>query len=103
MTISEIKIRKTFDEGNLKAIASVVLDDCFAVHDIKVIQGGGRLFVAMPSRKDECGAYRDIVHPMCAEARNRFEEAIIDEYERFVAVEDVMEKENTPYYCINRP
>ncbi len=102
MTISEIKIRKTFNDGNLKAIASVVLDDCLAVHDIKVIQGG-RLFVAMPSRKGEDGAYRDIVHPMCAEARNRFEEAIIDEYERFVAVEGVMEKENTLYYCMNRP
>ena len=87
MTISEIKIRKTFDEGNLKAIASVVLDDCFAVHDIKVIQGGGRLFVAMPSRKGADGAYRDIVHPMYADVRSRFEEEILGAYERYLAVE----------------
>ena len=91
MTISEIKIRKTFDEGNLKAIASDVLDDCFAVHDIKVIQGSGRLFVAMPSRKDEGGAYRDIVHPMCADVRSRFEEDILGAYERYLAVEGVMD------------
>ena len=91
MTISEIKIRKTFDEGNLKAIASVVLDNCFAVHDIKVIQSNGKTFVAMPSRKSEDGAYRDIVHPMCADVRSSFEEEILGAYERYLAVERVMD------------
>lgn len=94
MTISEIKIRKTFDEGNLRAIASVVLDNCFAVHDIKVIQSNGKTFVAMPSRKVEDGAYRDIVHPMCADVRNRFEEEILGAYERYLAVESAIEYEH---------
>lgn len=53
MTISEIKIRKTFSEGNLKAIVSATLDNCLAIHDIKIVQGSDRLFAAMPSRKDE--------------------------------------------------
>ena len=95
MTISEIKIRKTFDEGNLKAIASVVLDNCFAVHDIKVIQGNGKTFVAMPSRKGEDGAYRDIVHPMYPDVRSRFEEEILGAYERCLAVERVIEMDMT--------
>lgn len=39
MTISEIRIRKTFPEGNLKAIVSATLDNCLAIHEIKIIQG----------------------------------------------------------------
>lgn len=90
MTISEIKIRRTFNEGNLKAIASVVLDNCVAVHDIKVIQGNSRLFVAMPSRKGEDGAYRDIVHPMGSDTRTSFEEEILGAYEKYTAIEGLV-------------
>ena len=53
-----------------------------AVHDIKVVQGGERMFVAMPSRKDENGAFRDIVHPISASARNLFEQRILEAYEQ---------------------
>lgn len=89
MEITKTTIRKTFNEGNLKAIVSIVLDDCLALHDIKVIDGNSRMFVAMPSRKGEDEIYRDIVHPMCAETRNRFEQEILDAYERYLAVETV--------------
>ena len=50
MKISDVKTRKIFTEGNLKAVVSITLDDCIAIHDIKVIQGHERLFVAMPNR-----------------------------------------------------
>ena len=53
MLITEVKIRKTFAEGTLKAIVSITIDNSLVIHDIKVIQGTDRLFVAMPSRKDE--------------------------------------------------
>ena len=59
MLITEIKIRKTFTDGALRGIVSVTIDDCLAIHDIKVVQGSERLFIAMPSRKDENGIYRD--------------------------------------------
>lgn len=55
MDISDIKIRKTIAEGRLRAIVSITFDDTLAVHDIKIVQGDERLFVAMPSRKDDNG------------------------------------------------
>ena len=76
MKISDIKFRKSFTGGNLKAIASLTIDGCIAVHEIKVIQTD-HLFVAMPSRKDEAGNYRDIVHPINESARNLIETAIL--------------------------
>ena len=60
MEITDVKIRKIMTEGRLRAVVSVTIDDMFAVHDIKVVQGDERLFVAMPSRKDENGVYHDI-------------------------------------------
>lgn len=86
MDITDVKIRKILSEGRLRAVVSVTVDDAIAVHDIKVVQGDERLFVAMPSRKDENGVFRDIVHPISPSARKMFEETILDAYERQMAV-----------------
>ena len=86
MEITDVKIRKIMSEGRLRAVVSVTVDDMLAVHDIKVVQGDERLFVAMPSRKDENGVFRDIVHPISASARKLFEKTILDAYERQLAV-----------------
>lgn len=88
MTITGIKVRKLIPDGRLKGIISVTFDDSFAVHDIKVVQGDDRLFVAMPSRRDDTGAFRDIVHPISKEARTQMENEILDAY--YKAVEEVM-------------
>ena len=85
MEITDVKIRKFITEGRLKAIVSVTIDNMLAVHDIKVVQGEERLFAAMPSRKDENGIFRDIVHPITADARKQLENAVLDEYERQLA------------------
>ena len=79
MRISDIKFRKSLDNGNLKAIASLTIDGCIAIHELKVIQTD-HLFVAMPSRKDEAGAYHDIVHPTNENARNLIESAVLAAY-----------------------
>ena len=79
MKISDIKFRKSLTDGNLKAIASMTIDDCIAVHELKVIQTD-HLFVAMPSRKDEVGNYHDIVHPINESARNLIESAVLSAY-----------------------
>ena len=86
MEITDVKIRKIMSEGRLRAVVSVTVDDMLAVHDIKVVQGDERLFVAMPSRKDENGVFRDIVHPISPSARKLFEETILDAYERQIAI-----------------
>ncbi len=82
MNITNIKVRKLIPEGRLKGIISVTFDDCFAVHDIKVVQGDDRLFVAMPSRRDDSGVFRDIVHPISTEARAKIEEEVLSAYRK---------------------
>ena len=79
MKISDIKFRKSLTGGTLKAVASLTIDGCIAIHEIKVIETD-RLFVAMPSRKDESGAYHDIVHPINESARNLIETAVLSAY-----------------------
>ncbi len=80
MQITDIKIRKFFDEGPMKAIVSVTFNDCLAVHDVKVIYARDRYFIVMPSRKNPDGTYRDIVHPINSDFRRELEEAVIDAY-----------------------
>ena len=86
MEITDVKVRKIMSEGRLRAVVSVTIDDMLAVHDIKVVQGDERLFVAMPSRKDENGVFRDIVHPISPSARKLFEESILEAYDRQLAI-----------------
>ena len=94
MEITDVKIRKIMSEGRLRAVVSVTIDDMLAVHDIKVVQGDERLFVAMPSRKDENGVFRDIVHPISPSARKLFEESILDAYDRQFAILETEEASN---------
>lgn len=89
MNISDIKIRKTINEGRLRAIVSITLEDTLAVHDIKIVQGDERLFVAMPSRRDSNGVFRDIVHPISPDARKNVEEEILEAYSRHLAVSEI--------------
>lgn len=82
MKITDIKLRKTFDEGPLKAVVSVTLDGEFAVHDIKIINAQDRYFTVMPGKKKADGTFRDIAHPINSEFRNYLESAILEEYTR---------------------
>lgn len=81
MKITSVNVRKVEKEDSrMKGIASVLLDDCFAIHDLKIIEGDTGLFVAMPSRKTATGGYRDIAHPINPETRKMFEETILEAY-----------------------
>lgn len=91
MEITSVNVRKIEKEGSrMKGIASILLDDSFAVHDIRIIEGDNGLFIAMPSRKTATGGYRDIAHPINPEVRAMFEEAILEAYDK---AEDVSEEE----------
>ena len=82
MKITSVNVRKVEKEDSrMNGIASVLLDDCFAIHDIRIIEGDNGLFIAMPSRKTATGGYRDIAHPINPEVRTMFEEAIFEAYE----------------------
>ncbi len=86
MEVTDIKIRRIVTEGRLRAVVSITIDSMLAVHDIKIVQGDERLFVAMPSRKDENGIFRDIVHPISVSSRNAIESEILDAYNRHIAL-----------------
>lgn len=88
MNITDIKIRKLMSDGRLRAIVSVTIDDSIALHDIKVIEGPNRLFVAMPSRRDDNGIFRDIVHPISAEGRTSIEERVLTAYNEYLATHE---------------
>ncbi len=93
MQITDIKIRKIIPEGRLRAVISITIDNQLAVHDIKVVQGDERLFVAMPSRKDESGIFRDIVHPISPEARQLIEGQILEAYKAHLEAQQASESE----------
>jgi len=82
MIITDIKVRKLFDEGPMKAIVSVTFDAQLAVHDIKVINARDKFFIVMPSRKNPDNTYRDIVHPINAQFRDEVETAVIGAYNK---------------------
>jgi len=81
MNITDIKVRKINAEGRMKAVVSVTFDDAFVVHDIKVIEGQEKLFIAMPSRKTPDGEFKDIAHPINAEMREMLQSKILEKYE----------------------
>ncbi|HAJ98100.1 MAG TPA: septation protein SpoVG [Ruminococcus sp.] len=94
MEITDIKIRKIITEGRLRAVVSITIDRMLAVHDIKIVQGDERLFIAMPSRRDENGVFRDIVHPIMPEGRKMIEDSILDAYQKYLALAEIEEQAN---------
>lgn len=88
MEITDVKVRKLFDDGPMKAIVSVTFDHQLALHDIKVINAREKLFIVMPSRKNPDETYRDIVHPINATFRAKLEDAVIAAYEKALAEAD---------------
>lgn len=84
MEISDIKIRKTMNDGRLRAVVSITIDNAIAIHDIKLVQGDDRMFVAMPSRREDSGMYRDIIHPISSSVRDKLEQRILEAYQNFI-------------------
>ena len=80
MQITDIKFRAVPAHGKLRALVSVTFDGVLAVHDIKIIAGHDRLFLAMPSRRMPDGHFRDVAHPVGAELRDMLERQVLDAY-----------------------
>lgn len=82
MQITDVKVRKLFEDGPMKAIVSVTFDGQLAVHDIKVINARDKFFIVMPSRKNPDETFRDIVHPINSQFRGVLEAAVIEAYDQ---------------------
>lgn len=89
MEITSVTVRRFDREGsNVKGFASVVLDEAFAIHDIRIIEGENGLFIAMPSKKKATGGFSDICHPLNSEVRGLFQEKILEEFEKAEVVSE---------------
>jgi stage V sporulation protein G len=77
--ITRVTVRE-IDMNMVKGIASIILDDCFVVHDLRVVDGDRGYFVAMPSRKLPNGDFKDIAHPLNSETREKIQEAVLREF-----------------------
>ncbi|MFA1643563.1 septation regulator SpoVG [Chryseomicrobium aureum] len=80
MEVTDVRLRKVETEGRMRAIASITLDHEFVVHDLRVIDGNGGLFVAMPSKRTPDGEFRDIAHPINATTRTKVQDAVLAAY-----------------------
>jgi stage V sporulation protein G len=79
MEITEVSV-SLMDDEKLKAFANIVIDNLFVVRGLKIIEHIGRYFIAMPSRKQRDGSFRDIAHPITSEFRTQLEKVVLDKY-----------------------
>lgn len=79
MEITDVRVFPVHEE-KLKAFVSIILDDCFVISDIKIINGNSGLFLSMPSKKRKNGSFRDIAHPLNNETRKMIEEKVFAKY-----------------------
>lgn len=79
--ITNVKIAKVETVNRVKAVATITIDNCFVVHNIKVLEDKYKgLFVVMPSQRISDGSFKDIAHPINTETRNSIQQAILKEY-----------------------
>lgn len=78
----DVKIGAIHPDGNVKAYASVNLNDCFAIRNVKIVDSTKGLFIAMPSYKAGNGEYKDICFPVTKEFREQLSEAVINAYQQ---------------------
>jgi stage V sporulation protein G len=88
MKITDVKVKVLDTENRLKAVSNITIDECFVVHEIRIIDGKEGLFVAMPSRKLPNGSFRDIAHPINQETRKLVEDAVLAEYNKTLEADD---------------
>lgn len=85
MNITDIKVRPVTDNDKLKAYVTVTFDKELVIHNIKVISSDNSLFIAMPSRKTNLGEYKDVVHPISQDFRERLTKEVLDAYQKETA------------------
>jgi len=88
MEITDIRVRKVTGEGKLKAYVTVTFDECFVVHNVKIIEGKTGVFIAMPSRKTRAGDYKDVAHPIHPEFRAKLQDQILEKYDSGAVPDD---------------
>jgi len=94
MEITDIRIKRVESDNKLKAYVTITFDNCFVVHNLKIIMGQFGRFVAMPSRKTRDGEFKDIAHPINSEFRRRIQARILEEFDKGVGELHISGQEN---------
>ena len=99
MKITEVRAKRIRGNNRLKGIAAITIDECFVIHELRIIDGKNGLFVAMPSRRMPNGEYKDVAHPINTDTRNMIEKEVLDTFQALPELEEEVEeygmKENT--------
>ncbi len=90
MQITDVNLKLLDKDNTIKAIASMTIDNCFVIHNIKVLNVDNNVFVAMPSKKLADGTFKDLAHPINKEARAIVETAILNKYNEIANAEQVV-------------
>lgn len=77
----DVRIFPYRGDGPVAATASVTLNGCFAVRDVRIMEGKNGLFVSMPRRKVN-GEYRDICYPCTKDFKQQFDQKVLEAYEQ---------------------
>lgn len=80
--ITEVRVIKVNSTNRVKGIASITINNCFVVNDIKILESQNGLFIVMPTRRTPNGEFKDIAHPINSETRELIQDAILREYEK---------------------
>ena len=92
MKITEVRAKRIRGNNRLKGIAAITIDECFVVHELRIIDGKNGLFVAMPSRRMPNGEYKDVAHPINTETRNMIEKEVLDIFQALPELEEETEE-----------
>lgn len=88
MEITYVEINLV-DRKSLRAYATVVFDNCFAINRLRVIrEADGTYSVTMPSARIRKDLYVDIFAPLTSEMRKLIEDAVLKEFERATGTTD---------------
>jgi len=92
--ITEVRAKRINGDNRLVGVAAITIDNCFVVHELRIIEGKNGLFVAMPSRKMPSGDYKDVAHPINSETRSMIEKAVLDTFHALPELNHEEETEN---------
>ena len=80
MKITKMKIFP-INKDHLKAYVTITLNDYFIVHNLKIIQGPGDLFITIPSKKHKNNQFKNIAHPLNQNTHTIIKNMIFETYE----------------------
>ena len=93
INITDVKVHKFNGESRLKAIVTITINECFVIHELRIIDGKKGLFAAMPTRKMPNGEFKDVAHPIDRETRSMIEEIILKEYNKVTNKNNILSEE----------